>query len=398
MSASILCVDHAPVYGGAEAVLVRMLAVLDPARYSPLVVLGPCTAMEQSLAAVGVPYRVMPLCALNRRDWKTAPAALAKSIALARLARHERCAIIHTNTLRAHILGIPAAAQAGLPLIWTLHDVTFPRRLFRLLSARPAAIICVSQTIRNRYAPYCSRPEALRVIYNGVEPRRVSATQVAGLRQSLGAGSETPIVAIVGRLIRGKGQDIFVRAAAAAGARHPAALFVVAGGAVDETSPTGQLIPFSALNAGGTAYERELHTLAADLGLAERVRFTGFLDDPSALYEAASIVVHAGTMPEGLPTAPIEAMAMGRPVIGSDLTAIREIVEDGRTGIIVPPGEVAALATAMADLLSEPERAKTMGAAGQMRASSVFSLKRQVTETSAVYDQILLARRARIGA
>lgn len=389
----ILYVDHAPVYGGAETALVRLATALDRRRYEPHIALGPCPEMERILASAGLSYRVLALRALNRRDWRAVPSAGVSILALRAFALRQRVDLIHTNTLRTHMLGAVAAPAARRPLIWTLHDLTCPPQVFRLLHARATAIICVSQTIRDAYSPFSTRPQRMCVIYNGVEPPDTAGGRAATLRSQLGIAPNRPIVAAVGRLVRGKGQDVFLRAAAELVGQQSDPVFVIAGGATTNGDTTGQLVQMPALNSGGATYEADLHALARQLGLADRVRFTGFLGDPAALYAAAAVVVHPGTMPEGLPTVPIEAMSAGRPVVATDLSAVREIVDDGVSGLVVPGGDPVALAHSIATLLADPARAAAMGEAGKARATRLFDLQHQVTATTAVYDNVLAERR-----
>ena len=125
------------------------------------------------------------------------------------------------------------------------------------------------------------------------------------------------------------------------------------------------------LESGG-AYRRELEQEAADLGVAERVRFLGYRDDIPALLEAADVFVLPSWV-EGLPLGVLDAMARGKPVVAGAVGGTPELVADGETGLLVPPRDVDALVRALDELLRDPARARTARRGGPARALTEFS-------------------------
>jgi glycosyltransferase involved in cell wall biosynthesis len=166
---------------------------------------------------------------------------------------------------------------------------------------------------------------------------------------------------MVGRLVEWKGPDRFIAAAARAGKEMPQARFMLVGDAI----------------FGEKDYVDELKTMASRLDLDERMIFTGFREDVLEIMAGLDVLVHASLLPDPLPTVLIEAMALGLPVVGADGGGVREIVEDGVTGLVVPPGDVEAMSQAMVEILSHPNEARDMGAAGRERASRLFDIDRQ---------------------
>ncbi len=385
----VLFVDHAPIYGGAEIMVVRLASALRNERITPVVAVGDCRQMVDALRERGVEYRVLELRPLNRRRLASALSLWQGAFCLWRLACAERADVIHTNTLRSHILGAMAAPLARRPLVWTLHDFTFPRLLFRCLSPFASRIICVSHTVMEYYAPYCISRNKLHVIYNGVEAGRASVEDRQAIRARLGIGSGSKIVLLPGRLVGGKGHDTFLNAAATVTPLDSSAVFVIAGGSARPSGAGDQLVQMSATHSGGPEYERELHGLVERLGLVGSVIFAGHVLDMDALYAAATVVVHAGTMQEGLGAVPLEAMAAARPVVATDLPAIRETVEDGVTGILVPAGDADCLGEKIGLLLADSDLAYRMGQAGHERARRLFDSERQAAEYVALYHSLL---------
>ena len=136
-------------------------------------------------------------------------------------------------------------------------------------------------------------------------------------------------------------------------------------------------------------YKPQLHQQAKRLKLGEAVRFAGFRSDVFRFYAAADLVIHSSIEPEPFGMALVEAMACGKPVIASDSGGPREIMENGVTGLLVPPGDAEKLAQAILSLLGDPERILRMGQAGTTRVREVFSAQRMVRQIEAVYEDMV---------
>ena len=138
-----------------------------------------------------------------------------------------------------------------------------------------------------------------------------------------------------------------------------------------------------------------LEALTADLGVADRVRFLGFRSDVAAVMSALDVLLVPSTMPEAFPLAILEGMAAGRPVIATWVPGgIPEIVEDGVTGLLVPPYDPGALATAITRLLIDPHLRERLANAGRTRVAVRHDLPQMLDETERVYAELLGERRA----
>lgn len=375
-AARILYLDHAPIWGGAEAVLVNLLPHLDPRQFLPLVATAPASPLAQRLADSETAVLPVPLDTLNRAGWRL-PLHLAQSVtAVARLIRHHHIALIHTNTVRAHIVGSLAGWLTRTPVIWTLHDNTFPPRLVRLLAPIPRGVIAVSGWLAAAYAP-AGLAGKLSVIPNGLSQINPPADATA-VRAELGIPPHAPLVLNVGRLVAGKAPHLFIQAAEMVSARHADAHFVLVGGA-DDGEPTAQT----------AAYDELLAQTVAQSPLGSRLLLTGPRPDALRFFAAADVCVYNAVLPEGLPTVLLEAMALAKPTVASAIGGALEIVVDGVTGLLAAPGSPGELADKLCTLLDNPAQMRQMGEAGLARVRETFNLEKQAAATAVLYQQIL---------
>jgi glycosyltransferase involved in cell wall biosynthesis len=140
--------------------------------------------------------------------------------------------------------------------------------------------------------------------------------------------------------------------------------------------------------AGEPARRQELEALAAELGIAERVIFPGWVEDLPALIGALDVYVHPATGTDSLPTAVLEAMAAGRPVVASAVGGLPELVEQDRTGLLVPPRDPLALAAALQRLLASPADRQAMGAAARARVLRELSASHFGQQVMDIYDEL----------
>ena len=207
-------------------------------------------------------------------------------------------------------------------------------------------------------------PARISVVEHGIELGRFLDAEGGSLRAELGAGRR-PIVACVSRMAPEKGVDRLIRAF---GLVARDALLVIAGDGPD--GPRCQ-------------------ALAAALGLADRVRFLGLRDDVERVYAAADVVVAPSLCDEAFGLAVVEAMATGRPVVVSAAGAMPELCDFGRSGLVVPPGDVAALAGAIERLLRDRALAARLATAARERARTAYGLATWLERMAAIYSRLL---------
>jgi glycosyltransferase involved in cell wall biosynthesis len=284
----------------------------------------------------GLAYGPGVVANLRRRPW-AAPLMLASMAAATRRAGRS-ADVVHAHWLPT----VLPAAFAGRPLVVTLHgsDMALARRgrvLARRLLGRAAVVIAVSESLAAEARELGARD--VRVIPNGVD-----------VPSSVGEEADPPEVLFVGRLSAEKGIEDLVAAA------NGLNLVVVGDGPLRDRVP-------------------------AALGFVPR-------EEVERRYERAAVVA-CPSHREGFGLACAEAMAHGRPVVASAVGGLRELVADGETGLLVPPGDRAALRDAVRSLLADPERRRRMGAAGRERIAALCGWDRVVDDTMAAYEAAL---------
>jgi glycosyltransferase involved in cell wall biosynthesis len=383
----VLYLDHTAKLSGAELSLARLLGALDRARVEPIVVLAEDGPLYELLTQQSVDTHVVPLNEklLNVRKDSLGLAGLIRQIRslrslwrysrrLGQFAREQRVHLIYANSLKSDFYGAIAARLAGVPLIWHMHDRIddhyLPRLaawLVRLLaSCLPICVVANSTSTLETLRLRCTKRSA--IIASGLTRDHIERSWVP--RRS----NPIPQIGIVGRIAHWKGQDIFLQAAALLLREGVAARFRIAG------SPM----------FGEVDFERQLYELAQKLGIRKHVEFLGFSDVPSFL-RSLDILVHASRIPEPFGQVIVEGMAAELPVIATDGGGAREIIEHGRTGLLVPMGDAAALSQALAQLLARPEQARALAVAGRQHVLEHFTIEKSARCSEALYQRLLRA-------
>ena len=366
---NIFLIDHAPFFGGAESFLLDLLSALNRDEFAPTIVTAPRSPVLERFRGSGAPVLTTPLPQINHSPlflWHL----MYSGARLARLAHAAHADVLHTFTVRTHLIGAVASKMSGVPLLWRVCDDTLPRWAGTLFGHVPRVIVAVSEYIASYYP---------NLRFAGLAPdvaRLPCAISRADARAELNLRADDLIVAHLGRLVRWKGQAVFIRALARVAQTIPNVRGLIVGAWRAEDDKPGPL-------GGGEAYYRELSALADHLGAP--VRFTGFLRDPGKVYAAADVIAHTSTAPEPFGRTVIEAMMAGRPVVATNAGALPEIVVDGVSGILTPPGGDDALADALASLLTSPARCAHMGAAARARAKAEYTLDKMTQRMESFY-------------
>ncbi len=359
--------------GGAEQLILdtapRLRAQGFDLRSAALKGPGPLLA---ELEAAGVPS--VALGARHRGD-------LAVVLRLAALLRRERIDLLHSHLFLANLAGRIAGRLAGVPVILShQHDTDVwmrpHHRLLERWSVRLAdRVITCSEAVRVwEIETIGLPPDKVTTLRNAiVPPAEPGDADRRAVRQALGIAPDEVVVGTLGRLHEPKkGLSVFIDAAAAVLARVPRARFVLAGDGPSRA---------------------ELEARAARAGLGDRLLFAGARRDVTRLLSAYDLFVQPSRW-EGFGLTLVEAMAVGLPVVATDVGGIPEIVRHGRDGVLVPAGDAAALALAIADLLDDPARRSAFAAEGRHRAHTEFHIDRLVAETAALYRDALARRGA----
>jgi glycosyltransferase involved in cell wall biosynthesis len=360
MSARVLHVAKVAGISGSENHLLLLLPALRErgfdVRFLMLHEGEPAAAeLAKRLDANGV--------AVERIDlpWAGDPRAFER---LVRIVRRVRPEILHTHLVHADFHGLPAGRLARVPLaVSTKHGFNPFRggRGFAAADRAVARLADVHVAISHGLARYLAESEgfdedAFEIVHYGIAPGPAPTDPPA-----------EPRLAIVGRLIPIKGHDVLLAALARVREALPEATLEIAG--------DGPL-------------DAELRATVARLGLTDAVSFLGRVSPAAPVFERAAVVV-VPSRGEGFGMVALEAMERGRPVVASDVGGLPEIVEDGVTGVVVPPDDPEALAAAVVELVRDPARAAALGAAGRERALAAFSQDRCTDRVEELYRAAL---------
>lgn len=393
----MLYLTHTGELGGAEIALLNLVRALDGNRYCPVVLLFSDGPLGDLLRKSGIETHVLALdeaLVKTRKDalgaksllrvfsvWKL----LRFSLRLATRIRELRVDLVHTNSLKADVIGGVAARLARIPSVWHVRDriaadyLPMPVvRTFRALArVLPCRIIANSAATGRTLAstvllpgslPLPRAPRQVHVVHDGLCPEQFSC-------EAKEPEQEGPVVGLVGRISPWKGQHVFLNAAARVRRRFPAVRFQLIGAALFSEQ----------------SYEAELQELARSLSLDPPVEFLGFRTDVPQLIAQLDILVHASTIGEPFGQVVIEGMASGKPVVATNGGGVPEIVQDGVTGILVPMDDAPSLAEAICRLLSDPGAAVRMGRCGRKRVLEHFTIAQTADRVEAVYDSLLSA-------
>jgi glycosyltransferase involved in cell wall biosynthesis len=336
-----------------------------------------------ALGATGIEHVAVPI---SRRltPWRD----LVSLVRLVRLMRRRRFTIVHTHNPKPGLLGQLAARLAGVPVVInTLHGFYFhdrmrpmARRFFvalEKLAARCSDVILSQndEDVRTALELGIARPGQIRHLGNGIDVRRFDPARLTPetrrrTRAALGIPVEAPVVGFVGRLVAEKGVPELLDAARLVLDRFPEVRFLLVGGT--DLEKADRLTP----------------DVADEKGVAAACVFTGVRQDMPELYQAMDVFVLPSHR-EGFPRAPLEASAMKVPCVVTDVRGCRQAVAHERNGLLVPRGDVPALAQAILSILTDPLHGYRLGEEGRRRAVQQFDERRVFARVLAEYDRLL---------
>ncbi len=348
--------------------MLMLLESLDREAWCPTLLLEDAVGVEplrERAEAVGVPVRTVAPLPLGLAGARRVPG-------LARLLRRERPDVFHAHMSSpvAAKWGLAAAALAGVPaVLGTVQVISqyFPDRSarwqLRLLAARVDRYLAVSRAIAVELVERYRWPATkVEVVHNAVEVERFGVEAPPGLREELGA-TGCPLVLTAARLSDQKGHSVLIEAAT----EVPEAVFALAGEGPER---------------------RWLEELAERLGVAERVLFLGRREDIPQLLAACDVFA-LPSFYEGTSLAVLEAMAAGRAVVSSAIGGTEELIEDGRSGLLVPPHDAGALAAALRRLLGDPGLREQLAARARERVEREFTRAGMAARVGAIYEELL---------
>ncbi|MFI7577236.1 glycosyltransferase family 4 protein [Micromonospora sp. NPDC049497] len=344
-------------------------------------------SLATRLRSAGVPTEIVPLCGWRPRQL---PRVAAAELRLVRLIREFRPDVVHAHLLKANVACRIASLAGGSNLhinqVTGINHLRSPilRRIDLATLSRADVLIGSCTAFADRYRRYGARRVA--VSHYGCDVRRLDpAIPGDAFRREFGLTLDTPTVGMVAHMyptrlkafreIGVKGHEVLLDAVPRLLAQVPGVHVFVVG---DEFVGTGD-------------YRRALEDRATRLGVADRVHFTGHRSDIQNVLAAMDVLVNP-SLEESACYAMIEALLMEKGAVASDVGGLPDTVQHGETGLLVPPGDAAALADAVAELLTDPVRRREMGRLGRVRCLDRFDIERTVADVEAVYREALAER------
>jgi len=367
----ILFVHGITEIGGAERELLGVLENLPRYGYYPVVACPGDGPLVEELLRRGIP-RKEAMFVPWRKLWGYLQRAAAIR-GLRQVIEMEQPSLLHVNDIWWVPQTLRARAGSGgslIPLVAHVRQGIESRkvRLYELDQAD--LVMAVSHRVERSLREGGVRPERIETVHSGLDLRKIQDNgDPLTVRSHFGISPDVPLLGTVANLFHVKGLDMMIKAMPAILRLSPRCHYLIVG-------------------KGDVAYETELRDLTKRLGVDGHVHFAGFQESVYPILEALDLYVHPARM-EGFGIAVLEAMAMRKPVIATRTGGIPEIVQEGKTGILVSPGEPDKLAQAIVDLLQDSTRRVAMGRSARNRVETMFTVEAMMDRLIAAYGLLL---------
>lgn len=383
--------------GGSHTCLLRTVSTLDVARFDPTVVVYDDRQFAQTLRQIRIKVEVVPnvlpfsfSTRLLQVSALLRPVSLAvrplqqglnlvwhflrPSLSCALAIRRWRIDIVHlNNSLNTNHEWMVGARLAGVKIV--SHERGISQKLSRTslrLGRGLDALICVSHATRDPLVRQGLDPSRIHVIYDGLDTSSMAFTTAPDdIRTSYAIPPDSPIIGVVGNIKHWKGQETVIRATAILKTTWPTIRCLLVGG-IQSQDP----------------YMNRLNRLVEELSLHENVVFAGFQANPLDFLRTMDVVVHSSIEPEPFGMVNLEAMYAGRPVVSTTIGGPSEIFDDGRTGLLIPPGDASVLADRVQFLLADPQYRLRIGQAAREEVVRRFNSADTVRRIEQVYDAL----------
>jgi glycosyltransferase involved in cell wall biosynthesis len=363
---------------GSELQCVNLGLALDPSRFT--VHFGCLRRWGGLLHQIDA--RTIPVFAYDISSLRQAR-TVAAQFRLARDIRRTGIQIVHTYNFYTNVFAIPAARLAGARVVASIRDMgvylsSRQRQVQRHICRLADQILVNANAIKEWLVSDGYDARRIAVIPNAVDLARFERNgERTDVRRELGLPPNAPLVGVVGRVKQLKGIEDFLSAAAIVGRRFPAAHFVIIGEGLELQD--GVVVQ-------DDVYRQKLDRQVVELGLQDRVTFTGFRADVDRILPELSVSV-LPSLSEGLSNALLESLAAGVPVVATRVGGTAEVVRDGENGLLVPAGDAASIANAIHRVLEAPAFAQRVGQQGRSSVER-FSIHRVVESTSELYESL----------
>jgi glycosyltransferase involved in cell wall biosynthesis len=377
----ILYLNTYTAISGAEIAMLELIAHLDRYQIDPLVICPRQGQFTDLCIRNGIQVKVLPgLPQHGSRARETYRSLVPIALQIASLIRQENVALVHSNSPRAGYFGGLGARLAGVPSVIHVRDTNqtpfASASKSQLLDGLANRFIVVSDATRKTITAKRPRLEQkIAVVYDGIAAMpEISVDELTKVKHGLGLDGCGPICVVIGTITALKGQKIAIQAMARLKEQFPESRLLIVGATV---------------TLADVAYREELLKEIQLGGLEDQIIFTGFRDDIAAILASSDILIHPSILPDAFPHVLLEASMSGTAMIGSAIGGIPEIIVDGETGCLVPPGNAQALASAITALWMDPAWRARMSERSIEKSRSDFSMQTYAKKIHAIYQELL---------
>lgn len=398
---SILVLDNTFTFGGAINSLCYLIRALDPEKFTPILVTGQPEAFLEANFAGTIWYRYVPkLPWVNNHIYKKISSlplfkvsSALKVLNLARfiywllfvtapeayryyrLGKGHRVGLVHLNNiLGSQLAGIICAKLLGVPCVAHLRDFEEIHPITRFYARLIDHHVAISAAIKDNLLQLGVPNEKITVVHDALDLDEFNSdVDCDYLLREFGLAPDMPRYGIFGRVVDWKGIKEFLHAAQMIAAQVPDARGFIIGGTSD----------------GDEAFYKKMQYLACELGLRDKVIFTGYRTDIPSMMKLMDVVVHASNTPEPFGMVVIEGMAMGKPVVATRAGGPLDIVDEGQTGSLVEVGNAETLAQAVTVLLQQPELRQLMGQLGRERVEKLFNNNLYAEKMQIIFQHVI---------
>lgn len=395
MHKKILYYETGSGYGGSAVSLYRLVKCLRTESIQPFVLVHGIGPKIRQLQEIGVTVRVLrhyhPIPEILRKSrgrissgieglcfyGNFALNAILNGLRISRIIKKCGIDLVHMNNgIFENFPALIAAKMCKVPCVTHVRGTEPLTKLERLFGSWVSKVITLNRDMNNLYGSVFGKDKTC-VVWNGIDVDSFSNPDKDKLRREYLGNNGHFAVGTVARLIPGKGLPEFIRAAAEVlKVRNDVSFFVIGDDPLSDRS-----------------FERQMKQLATNLGISEQLTFTGWRDDVIDLMAGLDLIVQCSTFTEGMSLTPIEAMALGRPVITSDVPGYVDTVQDKVTGFIVAAGDVPSLAGEILHLATDRQLASQLGTRGRERALNCFDARVTARRIEEIYESVLSQRR-----
>jgi glycosyltransferase involved in cell wall biosynthesis len=389
------------VVSGSLTGLYHLVRGLDRSRFAAGMVLYEPKNIETDLKAAGVPVHyvsrrrvpkehallkydgyqrvkgspgIRSLLGLARQTLRLAVEEFPAALRLARIMRQTEADVVHLgNGVRANFDGVLACLLTRTPCVCHVKGFEKYSNRERWAARRIDALVCMTKAVEAHCARHGVRGRSTHVVYDAVdEAAFVPQHPAHAVRAALGIANDAPCLGVVGNIQEWKGQVVLVEAMARVVAAVPSVRGLIIGG----------------VHRAGADYHGQLERRIRELHLDRTVSITGFRSDIADVMNALDVVVHTSIRPEPFGRVILEGMLLGKPVVASAAGGVPELIRDGETGFLTPPGDAAQLAQRLIPLLQDADLRRQIGQRAQAWAREEFGLPRHVAAMAAIYNTL----------